>query len=91
MSVPFLTGLNSVDGDKRGTPGANARGKPLIQICGWIRRAQGGEMNQVRNRCFSVLQGKPKALSNNASPLGLHEVNRGSESVPGMWDILCGS
>lgn len=42
VSVPFLTGLNSVDGDKRGTPGANARGKSLIQICGWIRRAQEG-------------------------------------------------
>lgn len=53
VSVPFLTGLDSVDGDKRGTPGATARGRSLTQLCGWIRRARGGAKNQVRNR-FSV-------------------------------------
>lgn len=57
VSVPFLTGLNSADGDKRGTPGANARGKSLIQLWGWIRRAQGGAKNQVRNR-FSIQHGE---------------------------------
>lgn len=43
MSVPFLTGLNSVDGDKRGTLGADTRGKPLIQSVDGLEELKGGK------------------------------------------------
>lgn len=46
MSVPFLTGLNSVDGDKRGTPGANTRGKALIQSVDGLEELKGGKRNR---------------------------------------------
>ncbi|XP_029895917.1 adhesion G protein-coupled receptor B2 isoform X7 [Aquila chrysaetos chrysaetos] len=83
MSVPFLTGLNSVDGDKRGTPGANTRGKPLIQICGWIRRAQGGEKNQ--GKCHRMTAAGPLLLAVISSLLWL---TRGFDPAPSACSAL---